>query len=352
MANLRIRDLVKTYDKTQVLHAIDLDIEDGEFVVLVGPSGCGKSTTLRLIAGLEEVTSGTIEIGGRQVNNLEPKDRDIAMVFQNYAIYPHMTVRKNIGFGLRSSKASKPEKDARIESVADLLGMTEYLDRKPSQLSGGQRQRVAIGRAMVRDPAVFLFDEPLSNLDAQLRTQMRLEIKKLHQRVGSTIVFVTHDQVEAMTMADRIVIMKDGYIQQIGSPAEVYHKPANIFVAQFIGAPSMNMIPGRVTGTGAIALATGGTVTFARDLPAGREVILGLRPEDLHPVDGDSLIEGQVNVREPLGHETLIYVGTSNGDVIAKADGRTPPEIGETVRLGADPENLHIFDAATGEALA
>ena len=348
MANLRIRDLVKTYDKTQVLHAIDLDIEDGEFVVLVGPSGCGKSTTLRLIAGLEEVTSGTIEIGGRQVNNLEPKDRDIAMVFQNYAIYPHMTVRKNIGFGLRSSKASKPEKDARIESVADLLGMTEYLDRKPSQLSGGQRQRVAIGR----DPAVFLFDEPLSNLDAQLRTQMRLEIKKLHQRVGSTIVFVTHDQVEAMTMADRIVIMKDGYIQQIGSPAEVYHRPANIFVAQFIGAPSMNMIPGRVTGTGAIALATGGTVTFARDLPAGREVILGLRPEDLHPVDGDSLIEGSVNVREPLGHETLIYVGTSNGDVIAKADGRTPPEIGETVRLGADPENLHIFDAATGEALA
>ena len=231
MANLSIRDLVKTYGTTEVLHAIDLDIEDGEFVVLVGPSGCGKSTTLRLVAGLEEVTSGTIEIAGRVVNNLEPKDRDIAMVFQNYAIYPHMTVRKNIGFGLRSSKAPKPEKEARIESVAEILGMTEYLDRKPSQLSGGQRQRVAIGRAMVRDPAVFLFDEPLSNLDAQLRTQMRLEIKKLHQRVGSTIVFVTHDQVEAMTMAERIVIMKDGYIHQIGSPAEVYHRPANTFVA-------------------------------------------------------------------------------------------------------------------------
>jgi len=352
LANLRIRDLVKTYDKTQVLHSINLDIDDGEFVVLVGPSGCGKSTTLRLVAGLEEVSNGTVEIAGRVVNNLEPKDRDIAMVFQNYAIYPHMTVRKNIGFGLRSSKASKAEKDKRLESVAELLGMTEYLDRKPSQLSGGQRQRVAIGRAMVRDPAVFLFDEPLSNLDAQLRTQMRLEIKKLHQRVGSTIVFVTHDQVEAMTMADRIVIMKDGDIHQIGTPAEVYHKPANIFVAQFIGAPSMNMIPGRVTGDGTIELATGGGLAFERSLPEGREIILGIRPEDLHPGQASGVIEGSVNVREPLGHETLIYVGTSNGDVIAKADGRTPPEIGETVQLGADPENLHIFDAATGEALA
>jgi len=352
VANLRIRDLVKTYDKTEVLHSINLDVEDGEFVVFVGPSGCGKSTTLRLVAGLEEVTSGSIEIAGRAVNNLEPKDRDIAMVFQNYAIYPHMTVRKNIGFGLRSSKAPKPEKAKRIESVAELLGMTEYLDRKPSQLSGGQRQRVAIGRAMVRDPAVFLFDEPLSNLDAQLRTQMRLEIKKLHQRVGSTIVFVTHDQVEAMTMADRIVIMKDGHIQQVGTPAEVYHQPANIFVAQFIGAPSMNMIPGQVNGGGAIALSTGGTIEVQRELPEGRRIILGIRPEDLHPGQGNGVIEGSVNVREPLGHETLIYVGTSNGDVIAKADGRTPPEIGEVVQLGADPENLHVFDAETGEALA
>ena len=352
MANLRIRDLVKTYDKTEVLHSINLDIEDGEFVVLVGPSGCGKSTTLRLVAGLEEATSGTIEIAGRVVNNLEPKDRDIAMVFQNYAIYPHMTVRKNIGFGLRSSKAPKPEKQKRIESVAELLGMTEYLDRKPSQLSGGQRQRVAIGRAMVRDPAVFLFDEPLSNLDAQLRTQMRLEIKKLHQRVGSTIVFVTHDQVEAMTMADRIVIMKDGHIQQVGTPAEVYHRPANTFVAQFIGAPSMNMVPGRVLGGGTIDLATGGTLAFAHDLPEGRRIILGIRPEDLHPDQGKGVIEGTVNVREPLGHETLIYVGTANGDVIAKADGRVPPELGAIVQLGADPENLHIFDAETGEALA
>jgi multiple sugar transport system ATP-binding protein len=352
LANLAIRDLVKTYDKTEVLHSISLDVEDGEFVVFVGPSGCGKSTTLRLIAGLEEVTSGTIEIAGRVVNNLEPKDRDIAMVFQNYAIYPHMTVRKNIGFGLRSSKAPRPEKAKRIESVAELLGMTEYLDRKPSQLSGGQRQRVAIGRAMVRDPAVFLFDEPLSNLDAQLRTQMRLEIKKLHLRVGSTIVFVTHDQVEAMTMADRIVIMKDGHIQQVGTPAEVYHQPANIFVAQFIGAPSMNMIPGEVQAGNRIALSTGGTLEFQRPLPEGRPIVLGIRPEDLHPGEGSSVIEGAVNVREPLGHETLIYVGTTNGDVIAKADGRIPPAIGEIVRLGADPENMHVFDAETGEALA
>ncbi|WP_112322143.1 ABC transporter ATP-binding protein [Oceanibium sediminis] len=352
MANLILRDLVKTYDKTEVLHSINLEVEDGEFVVFVGPSGCGKSTTLRMIAGLEEITSGVIEIDGRVVNNLEPKDRDIAMVFQNYAIYPHMSVRKNIGFGLRSSNAPKPEKEKRIEEVATLLGMNDLLDRKPSQLSGGQRQRVAIGRAMVRDPAVFLFDEPLSNLDAQLRTQMRLEIKKLHQRVGSTIVFVTHDQVEAMTMADRIVIMKDGHIQQVGTPAEVYHAPANIFVATFIGAPAMNMIPGRVNGGGAVTLATGGTVQLGGALPEGRDIIIGIRPEDLLPGETPGVLRGEVNVREPLGHETLIYVGTSEGDVIAKADGRTPPEIGEVVSLGAHPDNIHVFDAATGEALA
>ena len=245
MASLTLRNLVKAYDKTEVLHGISLTVDDGEFVVFVGPSGCGKSTTLRLIAGLEETTSGEIEIEGRVVNHLEPKDRNIAMVFQNYAIYPHMTVRKNIGFGLRTAKLSKAKKEARLEEVAAILDMTELLGRKPSQLSGGQRQRVAIGRAMVRDPAVFLFDEPLSNLDAQLRTQMRLEIKKLHQRVGNTIIFVTHDQVEAMTMADRIVIMKDGRIQQVGTPSDVYHKPANTFVGQFIGAPSMNMLFGR-----------------------------------------------------------------------------------------------------------
>ncbi len=351
MANLAIRDLVKTYDKVEVLHGINLEVQDGEFVVFVGPSGCGKSTTLRLIAGLEEVTSGDIEIGGRVVNNLEPKHRNIAMVFQNYAIYPHMTVRKNIGFGLRSSSAPKAEKDARIDQVADLLGMTDLLSRKPDQLSGGQRQRVAIGRAMVRDPAVFLFDEPLSNLDAQLRTQMRLEIKKLHQRVGSTIIFVTHDQVEAMTMADRIVIMKDGYIQQVGTPAEVYHNPANTFVAQFIGAPAMNMIEGEVKENGSIQLSSGGQIDA--DLPAkpGQRITLGVRPEDLTADTSAPFLEGSVAVREPLGHETLIYVKTNAGEFIAKADGRHPPDVGATVRLGALQENLHIFDAETGGAL-
>ncbi len=350
MADLAIRNLVKQYDKTEVLHGISLDVEDGEFVVFVGPSGCGKSTTLRLIAGLEDATGGEIAIGGRVVNNLEPKDRDIAMVFQNYAIYPHMTVRKNIGFGLRTAKMSKADKDARIDEVAGILGMTDLLARKPSQLSGGQRQRVAIGRAMVRDPAVFLFDEPLSNLDAQLRTQMRLEIKKLHQRVGNTIIFVTHDQVEAMTMADRIVIMKDGHIQQVGTPAEVYHKPANTFVARFIGAPSMNMLSGMVE-NGELRMASGAALDMGAGLPEGREITIGVRPEDLHPGDGPALVRGPVTVREPLGHETLIYVGAEGQEVIAKADGRTPPQVGEEVTLTAAVDTLHIFDAATGDAL-
>ncbi|MEL6169973.1 MAG: sn-glycerol-3-phosphate ABC transporter ATP-binding protein UgpC [Pseudomonadota bacterium] len=350
MSNLKLSQLVKSYGETEVLHSIDLDILDGEFVVLVGPSGCGKSTTLRLIAGLEEVTSGAIEIAGRVVNNLEPKERDIAMVFQNYAIYPHMTVRKNIGFGLRSSNMPRADKDRRIDEIAEILGMTDLLSRKPSQLSGGQRQRVAIGRAMVRDPAVFLFDEPLSNLDAQLRTQMRLEIKKLHQRVGATIVFVTHDQVEAMTMADRIVIMKDGYIQQVGTPSEVYHSPANTFVAGFIGSPAMNMIPAKVTG-GAVEINGGVPVDIGSRISGDREVMLGIRPEDLEPVEGPALISGSVNVREPLGHETLIHVGTAHGDIVAKADGRTPPELGNIVNLGAEAQNIHIFDPESGAAL-
>jgi len=349
LATLTLRDLVKTYDKTEVLHGISLTVADGEFVVFVGPSGCGKSTTLRMIAGLEEVTGGMIDIGGRVVNNLEPKDRDIAMVFQNYAIYPHMSVRKNIGFGLRTAKLSRADKEKRLEEVAAILDMTDLLDRKPNQLSGGQRQRVAIGRAMVRDPAVFLFDEPLSNLDAQLRTQMRLEIKKLHQKVGNTIVFVTHDQVEAMTMADRIVIMKDGHIQQVGTPSEVYHTPANIFVARFIGAPSMNMLPAMAS-HGTVRLDTGTEIA----MPGGADgaVTLGVRPDDLGVVAGVPLTRGRVTVREPLGPETLIYVDTgAGGEVIAKADGRTPPEVGAEVTLCADPANLHLFDPASGQAL-
>ncbi|MCY4459311.1 MAG: sn-glycerol-3-phosphate ABC transporter ATP-binding protein UgpC [Albidovulum sp.] len=351
MASLALRNLVKSFDRTEVLHGISLDVKDGEFVVLVGPSGCGKSTTLRLIAGLEELTAGEIEIEGRVVNNLEPKDRNIAMVFQNYAIYPHMSVRKNIGFGLRTSKLSRAEKEARLLEVSGILDMNDLLDRKPSQLSGGQRQRVAIGRAMVRDPAVFLFDEPLSNLDAQLRTQMRLEIKKLHQRVGNTIIFVTHDQIEAMTMADRIVIMKDGRIQQVGTPSEVYHEPANIFVAQFIGAPSMNLLSGTADG-GAVRIGAGGGIELGVAIEDGRPVKVGVRPDDLRPDGGaETLVEGEVTVREPLGPETLVHVGTEHGEVIAKADGRTPPEVGERVKLSARREAIHIFDAKTGNVL-
>jgi len=259
-----------------------------------------------------------------------------------------MTVRKNIGFGLRAARMSRADKSKRIEDVAAILGMTELLSRKPSQLSGGQRQRVAIGRAMVRDPAVFLFDEPLSNLDAQLRTQMRLEIKKLHQRVGATIIFVTHDQVEAMTMADRIVIMKDGHIQQVGTPSDVYHSPANTFVARFIGSPAMNMLDVQASG-GAVMLPEG------RRLPVGlaedRPVTLGIRPEDLHTVDADGLLTGTVALREPLGHETLIYVRTALGEIVAKADGRTPPEVGARVALSAAPETVHVFDPESGDAL-
>ncbi|WP_404933141.1 ABC transporter ATP-binding protein [Nitratireductor sp. L15S-10] len=351
MATLSLRNLVKSYGKVEVLHGINLDVADGEFVVFVGPSGCGKSTTLRMIAGLEEISGGEIHIGERLVNNLEPKERDIAMVFQNYAIYPHMSVRKNIGFGLRTSKLSKEAKDRRIDEVAAILGMTDLLERRPNQLSGGQRQRVAIGRAMVRDPAVFLFDEPLSNLDAQLRTQMRLEIKKLHQRVGNTIIFVTHDQVEAMTMADRIVIMKDGYIQQVGTPLEVYHKPANTFVAQFIGAPSMNMLPGNWAGKG-VKLGDGlGIDLPERSAPEGTDVILGVRPDDLVVTGGKGLFSGTVNIVEPLGADTLVYVGVNGHEVIAKASGREPPKAGDTVKLTAKAGEMHLFDAKSGEAL-
>ncbi|WP_367714847.1 sn-glycerol-3-phosphate ABC transporter ATP-binding protein UgpC [Nitratireductor sp. GISD-1A_MAKvit] len=351
MATLSLRNLVKSYGKVEVLHGINLDVADGEFVVFVGPSGCGKSTTLRMIAGLEEISGGEIHIGERLVNNLEPKERDIAMVFQNYAIYPHMSVRKNIGFGLRTSRLSKEAKDKRIDEVAAILGMTDLLERRPNQLSGGQRQRVAIGRAMVRDPAVFLFDEPLSNLDAQLRTQMRLEIKKLHQRVGNTIIFVTHDQVEAMTMADRIVIMKDGYIQQVGTPLEVYHKPANTFVAQFIGAPSMNMLPGNWAGKG-VKLGDGlGIDLPERSASEGADVILGIRPDDLVVTGGKGLFSGTVNIVEPLGADTLVYVGVNGHEVIAKASGRKPPKAGEPVKLTAKSGEMHLFDAKSGEAL-
>ncbi|OED38141.1 sugar ABC transporter ATP-binding protein [Chromatiales bacterium (ex Bugula neritina AB1)] len=353
MASVALRKLVKFYGKTQVLHGIDLTVADGEFIVLVGPSGCGKSTSLRIISGLEGATSGDVLIGDRIVNNLEPKERDIAMVFQNYAIYPHMSVRKNIGFGLRTAKMSKVDKATRVNEVADILGMTQLLDRKPDQLSGGQRQRVAIGRAMVRNPAVFLFDEPLSNLDAQLRTQMRLEIKKLHQRVGNTIIFVTHDQIEAMTMADRIVIMKDGHIQQIGTPQEVYHQPANLFVAQFIGAPAMNIFKGHAYND-RVRLDNNQLIAVAgiQNVVSDQTVLVGIRPSDLTVGGSSPMLEGTVSVLEPLGSESLVYVSVNDSEVIATASGRSPPAVGDKVSLSAIAENLHLFDADSGERLS
>ena len=363
MANVQLNKVSKSYGTVEVVHGIDLEVDDGEFVVLVGPSGCGKSTTLRMIAGLEEITLGEIAIGGRVVNRMEPRERNIAMVFQNYAIYPHMTVRRNIAFGLKTSRLSRAGKDAKIREAARILDLTEYLERKPAELSGGQRQRVAIGRAMVRDPEVFLFDEPLSNLDAQLRAQMRLEIKTLHQRMGTTIIFVTHDQVEAMTLADRIVIMKDGDIHQIGTPMEVYQNPANMFVARFIGSPSMNMLPGRAATKArkpALEIEDIGKVALpelVRPLPEAGAAVLGIRPEDLvisdEPAGREaSLLKGTVLVVEPLGPEALVYAKIGRHDVIAKAPGRTPPQVGKRVTMRMRTRDIHVFDAASEKALA
>lgn len=357
MANVSIRDIRKDYDKLEVLHGINLEIEDGEFVVLVGPSGCGKSTTLRMIAGLEDITSGDIAIDGKVVNNLAPKERNIAMVFQNYAIYPHMSVYQNIGFGLYSAPMTKDEKDVKIRDAARILDLTDYLDRRPANLSGGQRQRVAIGRAMVRDPAVFLFDEPLSNLDAQLRAQMRLEIKKLHQSMKTTIIFVTHDQVEAMTLADRIVIMKDGDIQQVATPDQAYQTPANMFVAQFIGTPSMNMLPGTVSGKGKVTLDGHGDtkVPTTTGLVNGQGVHVGVRPDALavtaKPKAGDFKLTGIVSVVEPLGPEVLCYVDVNGTEMIATGSNKNSPAVGDTVTISAPLEELHLFDAETEQAV-
>ena len=359
MADVSIRQIYKQYGSVEVIHGLDLEIADGEFVVLVGPSGCGKSTMLRMVAGLEEITGGEIAIGGRVVNNVEPKDRNIAMVFQNYAIYPHMTVYKNIGFGLRTARLAPADKDRRIRDTAKILGLTDLLERRPSQLSGGQRQRVAMGRAMVRQPAVFLFDEPLSNLDAQLRAQMRLEIKKLHQAMGTTIVFVTHDQVEAMTLADRIVIMKDGYIQQMGTPTEVYEHPATMFAARFIGSPSMNMLPATGAADASVTLATGARVpapaSVNGSLHANQALFLGVRPDHLLVSEpgapGALQLDGTVSVVEPLGPEALVYVTIGDSELVAKAPARSTPDVGATVHLTAAGEAVHLFDAQTERAL-
>jgi len=354
MATIDLDRLIKRYGQSTVVHGIDLSIQDGEFVVLVGPSGCGKSTTLRMIAGLEEISDGQIRIDGRVVNDLQPKDRNIAMVFQNYAIYPHMSVAENIAFGLYRSKLSKSEKRIRVEQVAETLGLSHLLERRPSALSGGQRQRVAIGRAMVRDPAAFLFDEPLSNLDAQLRTQMRIEIKRLHHRLGTTSVFVTHDQVEAMTMADRIVVMRDGRILQVGTPLELYEKPVDVFTARFIGSPTMNLLPATLREGGA-DLATGGSVRLPASSATTPDILVGIRPQDLVPASSVSkglTVSGPVALVETLGSETLVHIESAGQTIIGSAPGRQIPRVGEHLTLHAPAERLYYFDKTTEKALA
>ncbi|MEP3347161.1 MAG: sn-glycerol-3-phosphate ABC transporter ATP-binding protein UgpC [Litoreibacter sp.] len=333
MAGLTIRNLVKRYGDVQVMHGVDLDINDGEFVVFVGPSGCGKSTLLRMIAGLEEISDGTVAIGDREVNEVAPSKRGVAMVFQTYALYPHMTVYENMAFGLKQAKTPEDEIDRRVQAAAEVLQINTYLDRSPRNLSGGQRQRVAIGRAIVRDPQVFLFDEPLSNLDASLRVQTRLEIARLHERLKSTMIYVTHDQVEAMTLADKIVVLRDGRIEQVGSPIELYERPANSFVAQFIGSPKMNFFVGNDVGTG------------SRPATYTEGDTLGIRPEHLIATDAaGALISGKLDLVEQLGEYALAHLITEDGsEFIAKME--TPPTeaYGDTLHFTAIPERQHVF---------
>jgi multiple sugar transport system ATP-binding protein len=348
MASVQFRNVQKAYGKVKVIHGIEFEIRDGEFVVLVGPSGCGKSTLLRMLAGLEEITGGEIGIDGRVVNELESKDRDIAMVFQSYALYPHMTVRENMGFSLRLRKADAAETARRVDEAARILNLGALLERYPRELSGGQRQRVAMGRAIVRDPKVFLFDEPLSNLDAKLRVAMRSEIKALHQRLKTTTVYVTHDQIEAMTMADRIVVMHDGIIEQIGTPLELFDRPGNLFVAQFIGSPAMNVFAGTVRGGAVEALG-------ARwPLPAGlgqegQGVSYGIRPTDLRLAEDG--IAATVEVVEPTGAETELLLTVGGEKLVAVLHGRTPAGPGDTVFLAPEAQHAHVFDGTSGRRL-
>jgi multiple sugar transport system ATP-binding protein len=349
VAEVTIRDLSKSYGGMQVIHALDLDIPDGAFAVLVGPSGCGKSTLLRMIAGLEEISGGKIAIGPRVVNNLPPSERDIAMVFQNYALYPHKTVGANMGFALKMRGEDKATVDQKVRRAAEILGLTNYLDRYPRALSGGQRQRVAMGRAIVRDPQVFLFDEPLSNLDAKLRVQMRTEIRELHQRLKTTTVYVTHDQIEAMTMADQIVVMQAGRIEQVGAPLDLYDRPANTFVAAFIGSPSMNMIHGRIAGRG---VTTGSaTLPLPADviLPDGHEVIYGIRPE--HLTFADKGLKGTVAVVEPTGSEMHVVSRIDGHEVTAVFRERVTVKPGDAITLAPSAQHVHVFDKASGKRL-
>jgi multiple sugar transport system ATP-binding protein len=363
MAQVMLKALNKKYDEVHAVKDVNLHIRDKEFIVLVGPSGCGKSTTLRMVAGLEEITAGEIHIGDRLVNDLPPKDRDIAMVFQNYALYPHMTVYDNMAFGLKMRKFPKPEIEKRVKDAAEILGIQELLKRKPRQLSGGQRQRVAVGRAIVRHPQVFLFDEPLSNLDAKLRVQMRVELKKLHDRLETTAIYVTHDQVEAMTLGDRVVVMKDGWIQQVGEPLELYGQPTNKFVAGFIGSPAMNFVDvGIAEANGSVVAETQGlrlTVPPARagGLRAfkGQQVSLGVRPEDVHVATGADpatlSFDANVEVVEPLGSEILLDVRVGRSTIVARVEPSVRVKVHEGVRLAINADHLHFFDAKTEQTI-
>ena len=354
MASIDVIDVRKSYGGHEIIHGVSLGIADGDFVVLVGPSGCGKSTLLRMIAGLESITSGAVKIGSRVVNKLAPKDRDIAMVFQNYALYPHKTVAENMGFGLKLRRAPKAEIEARVRRAAEILDVAALLDRYPRQLSGGQRQRVAMGRAIVRDPQVFLFDEPLSNLDAKLRVQMRAEIKELHQRLKTTTVYVTHDQIEAMTMADRIVVLRDGVVEQIGAPLELYDRPANLFVAGFIGSPAMNFLQGtiRLDGKPSFAIEGGVSLPLAR-APAGsdgRPAIYGIRPEHL-TLGGSDGVPAEVSVLEPTGLETQVFAKLGTQKIVAVFRQRMTARPGETLPMTPEVASAHLFDAETGARL-
>jgi multiple sugar transport system ATP-binding protein len=363
MARVAMRSLNKNYDEVRAVIDVNLDIRDQEFVVLVGPSGCGKTTTLRMVAGLESITSGHISIDEKIVNELPPMDRDIAMVFQNYALYPHMSVYDNMAFGLKMRKFDKPEIAKRVQEAADILGIEQLLKRKPRQLSGGQRQRVALGRAIVRHPQVFLFDEPLSNLDAKLRVQMRVELKKLHERLGTTAIYVTHDQVEAMTLGDRVVVMRDGRVQQVGDPMELYNEPANRFVAGFIGSPAMNFVGVRLAAVngGLWAESEGIRVKVPGPLKdrvgpyAGKEVTLGVRPEDLGIAgDGDATdlsFLAEVEVVERLGSEILLDVAVGPTTMVASVEPTSQAKMHETLHLAINPDRMHFFDNETEAAI-
>ncbi|MDZ7344676.1 MAG: sn-glycerol-3-phosphate ABC transporter ATP-binding protein UgpC [candidate division KSB1 bacterium] len=366
MARVELREVTKVYEKDVVaVNRVSIDVKDKEFVVLVGPSGCGKSTTLRMVAGLEEVSSGEIYIGDRLVNDVHPKDRDVAMVFQNYALYPHMTVYENMAFGLKLRKYPKAEIERRVNQAAKILGIEALLNRKPKALSGGQRQRVAVGRAIVRQPQVFLFDEPLSNLDAKLRVQMRTEISKLHNRLETTMIYVTHDQIEAMTMGDRIVVMKDGYIQQIDTPLNLYNYPKNKFVAGFIGSPAMNFIKGKIGQDHHLCFDEG---SFRFAVPPRfqsvlakfkeREVILGIRPEDFYLADATAgmpkaaELEASVEVVEPMGNEIYLYLNTGFTSLVARVSARAEPAVGSRLRVMMDLSKVHFFDPQSEESLS